>query len=146
MPNVPFTAIYPDGPAGSAAAAGGDPGGVGGGNLLYPGLPVGAVPFHNDVVIATATTTTLWQPAPGRRFVVTRLFVTTDVAQTVTIYDGLNIAGRRVLRAPFAANGGTDPNGWPASYVAKLAGSALLVDNTGAGVLWVAVDGYEMEG
>lgn len=144
--SVQFTDIYPDGPA-AAAAAGVSGDALGGplGNADYPGLPPGAVPKHRDKLITTATTTDIWIPAAGRIFVVTRIFLTSDVAQVVTLYDQDNVEGQRLLRIPLTANGGTDPNGYPVSYESKLAGNTLRALNTVAGNLFIAVDGYERD-
>lgn len=145
MPVVPWTGVYPDGPG--AAAAGGDPfavGGAGGGNPEYPGMPVGAVPVHRDVTITTATTTVLWTPAPGRKFILSSAFVSTDAAMRVALVDDLDIQGARIIDAGFAANAGASPNLVPVPYPSQAAGNVLRVVTGAAGNVRVAVQGWEV--
>lgn len=137
-----FTAIYPDGPVGSAAAGGG----VGGeGNPLYPGMPPGATPIERDITITAASTPTIWAPAPSRRFVLASAFVSTDTAMRVAIVDDIDIQGQRPVDGYFGANGGASPNLVPVPYVAKAAGAPLRVVTAAAGNVKVRVSGWEQD-
>lgn len=144
MPVVPFTDIYPDGPHSGAAAGGYE--GASGGNPDYPGMPVGAVPTSRDVTIAAASTTALWAPAPGRRFVLASAFVSTDTAMRVALVDDADVQGQRPVDGYFAANGGASPNLVPVPYVAKNAGNVLRVVTSAAGNVKVRVTGWEQDG
>lgn len=142
MANVPFTAIYPDGPAGSAAAAaGGDLGGPGG-NLQYPGMPAGASPVHRDIVAAAAGTYDVWDPGAGYRFVVASAFISASAAGRVALVDDVDVQGSRIADADFAANGGASPNLVPVPYPAKLAGNKVRVVTTVVGNTRIRVSGW----
>lgn len=145
MPSVPFTSIYPDGPAGSAAA-GADGGGTSSGNDAYPGMPAGATPVHRDVTITTATTTALWTPQTGNRFVLASALVSTDTAQRVALVDETDVIGSRPVDAYFGANGGASPNLVPVPYAARAIGNTLRVVTSSAGNCKVRVSGWEVSG
>ncbi len=143
MPVVMFTDIYPDG-AGSAAAGGGVAA-VQQFNPDYPGMPVGATPVHRDVLITTATTTTLWTPPTGRKFVVASAFISTDAAMRVALVDDADVVGQRIVDGAFAASGGASPNKVPVPYPSRTTGAALKVVTGGAGNVRVQVDGWEVD-
>lgn len=144
MPSLPFTSIYPDGP-GSDAAAGGDGSLGSSGNPLYPGMPEGAIPIHRDTAITTATTTDLWTPGPGRRFVLVSAFISTDTAQRVALVDENDTTGSRIVDGYFGANGGASPNLVPVPRVAAVAGNRLRVVTAAAGNCRVRVSGWEVD-
>ena len=146
MTAVQWTSIYPDG-AGSAAAGsewGAGGGGAGDTNPLYPGMPVGATPVHKDVLITTATTTTLWTPIAGNRFVLASAFISTDTAMRVALVDDSDIQGQRPVDGYFGANGGASPNLVPVPYPAKAVGNALKVVTSALGNVRVRVSGWEV--
>jgi hypothetical protein len=145
MATVPFTSIYPDGPA-TAAAGGIDGSSSAGGNSLYPGMPEGATPIHRDVLITTATTTSLWTPGAGRRFVLASAFVSSDTAMRVAIVDDADIQGSRPVDQYVGANGGSSPNLVPVPYVSKAAGNSARVVTSAVGNVRVRVSGWEVDG
>ncbi len=136
-----WTAIYPDGPPGSASAEAGAIGA--GGNPLYPGMPEGASPVHRDLAVAAAGTYTVWTPSPGTRAVVASAFVSTDTAMRVALCDGSDGAGRRIVDGYFAASGGAAANLVPVPYPADLAGTPIVLVTAGAGNVRVRVSGWE---
>lgn len=143
MPQVPFTSIYPDGPAGSDAAQASS-GGGGSGNDLYPGMPAGAIPVHRDLSVSAAGTFTVWTPQAGNRFVLTSALVSTDTAGRIALVDGADMAGFRPVVGRFAANGGAAPNLVPVPYVSKQLGNSLLLVVGTPGNVDVEVRGYEV--
>lgn len=144
MANVPWTGIYPDGPN-SAGAGGGDAGAFSSGNPLYPGMPEGATPIHRDKVITTATTTTLWTPGTGRRFVLASAFISSDTAMRVAVVDDADLENQRPVDQYVGANGGSSPNLVPVPYVSKNAGNALKVVTSAVGNVRIRVSGWEVD-
>jgi hypothetical protein len=142
MSGVPFTNIYPAGPGVDPVTGELTGGGGSAGNDQYPGMPVGASPIHKDVTIATATTTTLWDPGPGQRFVLASAFVSTDTAMRVALIDENDVQGSRPVDGYFGANGGASPNLVPVPYVSNLGGQRLRVVTAAAGNVKVRVSGW----
>lgn len=141
---IPFTAIYPDGPVGSAA--GGASGGGDVGNPLFPGMPAGATPIHRDVTITAAGTTDLWVPQAGNRFILASAFISTDTAMRVALVDSLDTVNQRPVDGYFGANGGAAPNLIPVPYPSKAAGNVLRVVTAQNGNVKVRVSGWEVVG
>lgn len=144
MGSVPFSAIYPDGP-GTAAALGVEGGAAGEANPAYPGMPAGATPIHRDKVITTATTTTIWTPGAGRKFVLASAFVSTDTAMRVALVDDTDTEGQRPVDGSFATSGGASPNLVPVPYVSRNAGNPLRVVTGAVGRVSVRVSGWEVD-
>lgn len=144
MPNVPWTSIYPDGP-GSAGAVGLAGAETTADNPLYPGMPAGAAPVHRDVTIAAASTTALWSPAPGRKFVLVSAFISSDAAMRIALVDDTDTQGNRPVDQYVAANGGSSPNLIPVPYVSKGTGNSLRVVTSAAGNVKVRVSGWEVD-
>lgn len=143
MPAVPFSAIYPDGPN-TQAAGGPVPTGAGGAdNPLFPGMPAGATPIDRDITIVAAGTYVLWQPAAGRKFVLTRAMVSTDTPMRIALIDQNDQQGARPVDGYFGANGGATPNLVPVPYVSQNAGNALQVVTSALGNVKVAISGWE---
>lgn len=104
-------------------------------------IPTSPVPgVHKDVTITTATTTTLWTPATGRRFVIEHLEISTDTAMRIAVVDNADSAGQRLAVGWFASNGGLVDN---APKYSGAVDRVLKVVTGGAGNVFVAVDGYE---
>lgn len=102
--------------------------------------PAGAVTFQADVTISSATTTTLYTPTTGMRFVLTSVLISTDGAERVMIVDNADTAGNRLVGGYFAANGGLAlPGEWASSAVNNVA----KVVTGGANNVFVSVTGYE---
>lgn len=138
--SIPFTDIYPDGPAAAAAA-----GGVALGpdvNRDYPGIPAGAVPIHRDFVASAAGTYDLWAPGAGARFVLVAATINVDAAGRVALVDDQDIVGRRIVDVELAANGGATPNMVPVPYPSVLAGNTLRLVTTAVGDTRVHVSGW----
>lgn len=96
--------------------------------------------IHHDATIATATTTTLWTPAAGRRFIITHAEISCAGAGRVMLIDGTDVQGRRLLGGTFAAGGGIDTSAViPSGAVDRL----LRIVTPGGGDTFVTVDGYE---
>lgn len=144
MSNVPWTGIYPDSAAAQEAAGGGG-GAFSSGNPLYPGMPEGATPIHRDKVITTATTTDLWTPGAGRRFILASAFISSDTAMRVAVIDDADLENQRPVDQYVAANGGSSPNLVPVPYVSKNAGSPLRVVTSAAGNVRIRVSGWEVD-
>ncbi len=139
---IPFTSIYPDGPAtGGGTSVGAGDAQV---NAQYPGMPAGASPIHKDVTITTATTTAVWTPSSGMKFVLASAFVSTDTAMRVALVDDSDIPGNRPVDGYFAGNGGASPNLVPVPYPSKNAGNVLRVVTASAGNVKVRVSGWEV--
>lgn len=140
--SIPFGSIYPDGPAGggagnavSAAEAQVNP--------LYPGMPAGATPFHQDVSLTASTTgTAIWTPPTDKRFVVASAFISSDTAGRVAICDGADVAGQRIVVQRVGANGGSSPNLVPVPYVSAVAGQAVVVASNITGNVDIRVSGW----
>lgn len=102
--------------------------------------PPGAVTFHADLLITTATTTTLYTPTAGKRFVLTSVIISTDGAQRVMVVDDADSAGQRLVGGYFAANGGIAiPGEWSSGAVNRV---AKVVTGAIANC-FVSVEGYE---
>lgn len=144
MPVVQWTGVYPDGP-GTDAATGGAGSSDGGGNPDYPGMPIGATPLERDVTIATATTTDLWTPGVGRKFILASVFLSTDTAMRIAVIDEQDIQGNRPVDGYFAANGGASPNMVPVPYVSKASGNRIRVVTGAVGNVKVRVSGWERD-
>src|SRR4051812_17090788 len=112
MPVVPFTAIYPDGPATAAAAGDTSAAAAGSGAFNpgpYPELPLGALPFDRDIQVAAAGTTLVLDPGAGYKFYIVSALLSTDTAMQIKLIDQNDVQGQRALNAFFAANGGATP-------------------------------------
>lgn len=144
MATVPFTAIYPDGPA--SAAQGGVSAADAVGNPNYPGMPVGATPVERDVVITAAGTNAVWTPGAGRRFVLASAFLSSDTAMRVAIVDDTDTQGNRPIDQYVAANSGSSPNLVPVPYVSKAPGNSVRVVTSALGNVRVRVSGWEVDG
>lgn len=144
MSGIPATSIYPMGPSSGVGPDGAPLAPAG--NQLYPGMPDGASPIHRDVLITTATTTALWSPSPGRRFILASAFISTDTAMRIALVDENDVQGSRPVDGYFGANGGASPNLVPVPYVSDLAGNRLRVVTGAAGNVRVRVSGWEVEG
>ena len=143
MPQIPWTAIYPDGPG--TVAAGGDSFAGGAGNPgPYPDLPAGAIPFDRDLTVAAASTTTIFDPGVGQKFFLVSAFVSTDTAMRVAVIDETDTQNSRPVDGYFAANGGASPNLVPKWYESKLAGNRLRLVTAGAGNVKVRVSGFTL--
>lgn len=95
---------------------------------------------HKDVTIVSATTTVLWTPATGRRFVITHAEISSAAAGRTMLIDDTDAAGRRLLGGTFGAGGGVDSN---ASIPSGAVNRVLKVVTDNTGPIFVAVDGYE---
>lgn len=95
---------------------------------------------HFDAEIVLATTTTLWTPATGRRFVITHAEISAAAAGRVMLIDETDVAGRRLLGGTFGAGGGVDTS---AVIPSRAVNRRLRVVTASTGPTFVAVDGYE---
>lgn len=93
---------------------------------------------HFDATITSATTTTLWTPTAGKRFVINSFMMSTDTGGRVALVDGSDVAGKRIAAPYLAANGGMV--GGP--YTSQALNNILKVV-TPAGNTFVSVDGTE---
>jgi len=89
------------------------------------------------------TAITLWDPADGRRFVITDYFIVCGTASTVTVFDDVNNADNSLLnQAPFAANGGISVTNLRTPFRGSAADNILKITaNGGSGTITVL--GYE---
>jgi len=143
MTTVPFTAIYPDGPAGSLGTSAAGAGTGGADNPAYPGLPAGASPIHRDLAVSAAGTYAVWTPAAGKRVVLLGLVISSDTLMRVKLVDGDDVQGRRIVDASVPASGGVGVDLSPTPYVATAADQPLRIVTTAAGNVTVAAWGYE---
>ncbi len=95
---------------------------------------------HFDGTITSATTTTLWTPASGKRFVIMHAEISTDSAMRVALVDGTDVAGSRIMAPYLAANGGEVRD---APYSSKAINTLLRVVTGASGNVFVEVDGFE---
>jgi len=142
MPVVPWTAIYPDGPAGAAIAGGASAEALNE-NADYPGMPSGATPIHKDIQLTVAGTSDIWIPNSDRRFVLISAFISSDAAGRVALVDDADTQNQRPVDQRLGVNGGSSPNLIPVPYVSKNVGNRLRVVSTVTGNVAVRVSGWE---
>lgn len=99
--------------------------------------------IHKDIKWTGALTgSTLWQPTNGKRFVVTDFWVVCSGAIELTIFDGTDSNGNRLVGGSFAANGGISaPNLRTPFRSAAIDNILKITVSTGSG--YVTVLGYE---
>jgi hypothetical protein len=137
---MPFTNIYPDGPAGGAGTS--TPAASANVNAQFPGMPAGASPVHNDIAVSAAGTVDLWAPPTNKRFVLASAFISSDTAMRVALVDGSDIQGSRIVDQYVAANGGSAPNLVPVPEPSSSPGQPLRLVTAGAGNVRVRVSGW----
>lgn len=117
-------------------------------NMTNAAIALAAAPYtqpqppnvHKDATIGSATTTTLWTPTPGKRFIITHAEISAAAAGRVMLVDDTDTGGRRLLGGTFAAGGGVDSN---ASIPSGAVDRVLKVVTGSSGPTFVAIDGYE---
>lgn len=104
---------------------------------------------------AVQTTTTLWTPASGKKFVISDLTISCGgtTAGVVTIYDAVAAtafsAGTTpsIFRGEFAPTTVSKPGvckTFPIGYQSTAANNSVLVTSTGITALYIQVNGYEI--
>lgn len=95
---------------------------------------------------SAATAQTVWSTEASKRFALTHLAVSVENAGKCIVYDGTNIAGRRLVNQYFQAAGGIVREFSPdTGRVAVQPGSALKVIHVGGGIVTVLAEGFTRE-
>lgn len=98
---------------------------------------------HKDIKWTGALTgSTLWQPTSGKRFVVTDFWIVCSGAVEVTIFDGSDANGNRLVGGSFAANGGISAPNLRTPFRSSAIDNILKI-TVDAGSGYVTVLGYE---
>ena len=84
----------------------------------------------------------LWQPASGRRFVVTDFWIVCTTATLITVFDNEDANNKHLVAGSFAANGGISASNLRTPFRSQGTDRNLnLTTNGGSG--YIVVMGYE---
>lgn len=98
---------------------------------------------HKDIKWTGALVgSALWTPATGKRFIVTDFLIICSNAVELTVFDGTDSDGNRLVGGSFAANGGISAPNLRSSFRSSAINNVLKI-TTSAGSGYITVLGYE---